>query len=191
MHGRSSTTALPSVGRSIDRSPGIGLHVCQSTDHHTLSIMQHTHTQGSADPLGAGGRWVKSTKDKYAEQPIAVTQTTIPGFEVRCFCFACCGVWYARLSNPAETHIHVRFYRPTDRRGHNIRPYTTNITAREDAHPAGAHVALRRGRHLQPARSQPGKERMLLVSLALSAAIVHPCIQAGRLVDSPHPTNDD
>lgn len=52
-----------------------------------LTAIHTTRTrQGSADPLGAGGKWVKSTKDKYAEQPLAVTQTTIPGFQV---CFYC------------------------------------------------------------------------------------------------------
>lgn len=39
-----------------------------------------------ADPLGSGGRWLKSTKDKYAEQPLAVTPITTPGFEVRVRC---------------------------------------------------------------------------------------------------------
>jgi hypothetical protein len=59
----------PDRSRAPARLPIYPSHPCTTT------------TQG-ADPLGAGGRWVKSTKDKYAEQPLAVTQTTIPGFEV-------------------------------------------------------------------------------------------------------------
>lgn len=61
-----------------------------------------------ADPLGAEGRWVKSTREKYAEQPVDVMATTIPGFEVRAYVRACVGSWL----NVDVSHVPLTSYTP-------------------------------------------------------------------------------